>query len=130
VIYGFPAIDGVAGGLKVATEQYDHPLKDPGVLSPASAEEIAAMHAGLVASCLPGVGPRCVKAVPCLYTATPDFHFVLDRHPDMPGVTIASPCSGHGFKHSAAVGEGLAQRALGEAGSIDFGPFALARLAR
>ena len=123
VIYGFPAIDGPAGGLKVATEQYDRRLEDPAQRAPVAEAESEAMHRELVAPYLPGVGPRCLKAAACVYTATPDFHFVVDRHPDMAAVTIASPCSGHGFKHSAAVGEGLAERALGEASTLDLSPF-------
>jgi sarcosine oxidase len=130
VIYGFPALDGPRRGLKVATERHGRPLPGADGVQSVSSEESAAMHAGLVAPFLTGVGPRCVKAVPCLYTATPDFHFVVDRHPDMPAVTIASPCSGHGFKHSPAMGEELARRALGEAPGVDLAPFSLARFPR
>jgi sarcosine oxidase len=46
----------------------------------------------------------------------------------MPNVVIASPCSGHGFKHSAAVGEALADMATGSAGKVDLGGFTLGRL--
>jgi sarcosine oxidase len=52
---------------------------------------------------------HCVKTVVCKYTVTPDFGFVIDRHPDSDRVWLASACSGHGFKHSAAVGEALAE---------------------
>ena len=68
-----------------------------------------------------------MKTVPCLYTATADFAFVIDRHPRMDRVIVASPCSGHGFKHSAAIGEALAQWTLAGASRIDLSPFALAK---
>jgi sarcosine oxidase len=44
----------------------------------------------------------------------------------MPNVIVASPCSGHGFKHSAAIGESLAQLATHGHSTIDLSPFALA----
>jgi sarcosine oxidase len=47
----------------------------------------------------------------CLFTNTPDEHFVLDLHPEYPQVCIASPCSGHGFKFSSVVGEIMADLA-------------------
>lgn len=125
VIYGFPAVDGAGGGVKLATEQYAHATTADAVDRTVTAGEIDAMHRDLVAPHFPGIGPRCVKAVACLYTATPDFHFVMDRHPSRRNVVIASPCSGHGFKHSAAVGEILAQTLAGERAIIDASTFIL-----
>ena len=132
VIYGFPAIDGPAGGAKVATEQYRRSLRPEEIedLAPVSEAEAREMHAGLVASHLPGLGRTPVKAVPCIYTATPDFQFLVDRHPQMGRVIVASPCSGHGFKHSAAVGEALAAMALGRESPHDLSAFSLARFGR
>ncbi|MEZ4679108.1 MAG: hypothetical protein R2932_33315 [Caldilineaceae bacterium] len=49
-----------------------------------------------------GVRSDLLKSGVCLYTNTPDEHFVLDFHPESERVIVASPCSGHGFKHSAA----------------------------
>jgi sarcosine oxidase len=46
--------------------------------------------------------------VVCKYTVTPDFAFVIDRHPDSDRVWLASACSGHGFKFAPAVGKHLA----------------------
>src|SRR5450432_1924798 len=68
---------------------------------------------------LPGLVRDCVRAVTCLYTVTPDFGFVVDAHPEFAGVIIASPCSGHGFKHSAALGEALAERIVGGRSALD-----------
>ncbi|MGE5615794.1 MAG: N-methyl-L-tryptophan oxidase [Bacillota bacterium] len=112
-IYGFPSRNGLA---KIATEAFTGGL------------DASYVRDELVAPNIEGIG-RCVKTVPCLYTATPDFHFLIDRHPSMDRVIVASPCSGHGFKHSAAIGEALAQR-IGEGRSaIDLSPFALSRFA-
>lgn len=123
--YGFPMADGV-NGVKVATEQY-HTSTDPDAVERAiAADEVATMFEQHLRGRLPALQPRAVHGATCLYTMDPDGRFVVDRHPRLPAVTIVSPCSGHGFKHSAALGEALAQRLLGEAASIDLAPFALA----
>ncbi len=127
VIYGFPAVDGAAGGVKIATEQYAATTTPDAVERAVTEAEIRAMYSDLVRPHLPWVGARCVKATACLYTATPDFHFVIDRHPRLARVIVASPCSGHGFKHSAAVGEALAELALEGTSRVDLAPFALSR---
>jgi sarcosine oxidase len=53
-----------------------------------------------------------VETVTCKYTLTPDHHFVIGLHPDWPTVTIASPCSGHGYKFASVIGEILADLAI------------------
>ncbi|HTV55891.1 MAG TPA: N-methyl-L-tryptophan oxidase [Terriglobia bacterium] len=54
-----------------------------------------------------GAGPTMALRA-CIFTNTPDEHFILDRHPEFPEVLIASPCSGHGFKFCSVVGEIMA----------------------
>jgi sarcosine oxidase len=49
-----------------------------------------------------------------MYTVTPDAGFVIDTHPSYPNIILASPYLGHGFKHSAAIGETLAELAVEE----------------
>ena len=82
-----------------------------------------------LSSRLVGVGPRPSRSRTCLDTATPDFAFVIDRHPDVSRITIVSPCSGHGFKHSAAIGEAVCERLLDGRSKIDLTPFSLGRFA-
>ncbi len=50
----------------------------------------------------------------CMFTNTPDEHFILDHHPLYPQVVLASPCSGHGYKFCSVIGEILADLATGE----------------
>lgn len=125
-IYGFPAIDGPSGGIKIATQQYQNTTTPDAVERDVSPAEIAAMHR-LIAPFFSGLTGHCIKAVTCLYTQTPDSGFVISPHPDSNRVIIASPCSGHGFKHSAAIGELLADVATGATPRIDPGPFSLSR---
>jgi len=125
-LYGFPMVDG-ENAIKVASEEFLAPTTPEKVEREVSAAEIAAVGE-LVTGNLAGITRRCVKATACLYTATPDFGFVIDTHPDSDRVIIASPCSGHGFKHSPAVGEALADLALGQPSRFDLSPFRLTRL--
>jgi glycine/D-amino acid oxidase-like deaminating enzyme len=59
----------------------------------------------------------------CLYTNTPDGHFLIDRHPTHPEVLIVSACSGHGFKFATVIGESVAQLVAGETPSLDLSLF-------
>jgi sarcosine oxidase len=127
VIYGTPAIDGSAA-IKVGTEQYATSTMVESVAREVTDEEKRGMYEQLVAPYLPEASGRCVRAATCLYTATPDFQFVIDRLPHQPGVLLASPCSGHGFKHSAAVGEILAELVSEGHSRIRIGHFSLDRL--
>jgi sarcosine oxidase len=126
-IYGFPAIDGPAGGVKIATEQYAVSTTPEVVDRAVTDEETRQMYATHVARFLPGLSDRAVKTIACLYTNTPDGRFVLDTHPEHPQIIIASPCSGHGFKHSAAIGEALAQMVIDGTSKIDLSSFSLSR---
>jgi sarcosine oxidase len=128
-LYGFPALDGPHGGVKVGTEQLEIETSADAACEAVPAADIAALHAGLVAPFLPGLAARCVKAMSCLYTVTCDFGFVIDRHPESDRVLIVAACSGHGFKHSPAIGEAAASWA--DDGTVPFGPqaFRLARFA-
>jgi len=53
----------------------------------------------------------------CVYTNSPDGHFIIDRHPEHAHVTFACGFSGHGFKFVPAMGEALAD--LAERGETD-----------
>jgi sarcosine oxidase len=126
MFYGFPAVDGPAGGVKVATEQH-HRRSDPDDLDrDVRPEEATAMFDHCVRGRLP-LRRSVVKQARCLYTVTPDHGFIIDRHPEHDNVLVASPCSGHGFKHSAAIGEALAQLATEGRADIDVSAFALSR---
>ncbi len=126
-IYGFPAIDGAHGGVKVSSGQYLASTTPDTIERRVDPQEIRWMYENLVAPCFPGLSDHCLRTATCMYTVTPDFGFVIDTHPECGNVMIASPCSGHGFKHSAAIGEALAQWAVEGSSTIDLGGFAASR---
>ena len=65
----------------------------------------------------------------CVYTMTPDHHFVIDRHPSLANVVFATPCSGHGFKFTTLIGRILADLSRSGSSSYDLSLFARARFA-
>ena len=126
--YGFPALDGESGGLKVGVENAE-PLAAVGdVRRQVTGAETTQVYDTIIRGRLPGLSGRCLKAVTCMYTTTPDGDFVIDRHPELPSVLVLSACSGHGFKHSAAIGEAVAATLTGEASLVDLSPFSGSRL--
>lgn len=125
--YGFPAQPG-SGFAKVASEQSvgrTHPDMVDRTVSPQERGAMFAAHiAGRLRGAIPGPGPSAVA----LYTNTPDTRFVIDRHPDSDRILAVSPCSGHGFKHSAAIGEAVAELVTAGHSTIDITSFGLQRL--
>jgi sarcosine oxidase len=115
--YGFPSLDGKT--IKLAGEQYDVTTSPEAVDRAVNESEKEAAYSEYVEKRLPGLSDRCAAAVTCLYTATPDGNFVIDFHPESDRIIVASPCSGHGFKHSAAIGEALAELVVNGASRID-----------
>jgi len=73
-----------------------------------------------------GEGPT-VALKTCLFTNTPDEHFILDLHPGHPQVAIASACSGHGYKFCSVVGEIMADLAQKGESPLDLSLFRLDR---
>ena len=123
--YGFPTLDGKT--IKIATEQFTA-ITDPDHVNRAiGLEEEQSMFKDFVQGRLPGISACCGTAASCLYTATPDSNFVIDVHPNNDRIIIASPCSGHGFKHSAAIGEALAEQVIDGNSRIDMSGFSLKR---
>lgn len=105
VFYGFPAI---GGAVKMAAEQL-HGTDDPDhVDRKVGDEERAAFHARHAKGRINGVNPRGLRSATCLYTVAPRANFVIDTLPGHSNVIAVSACSGHGFKHSAAIGEAVA----------------------
>ncbi|MBV2363690.1 N-methyl-L-tryptophan oxidase [Streptomonospora nanhaiensis] len=109
-IYGFPAYEGPQDGVKAAFFRKGAPCTPDTVERSVAPEEVEAMAAHL-RDRLPDLPGRFLRAATCMYTTTPDEHFVIAAHPDHPQVTVACGFSGHGFKFTPVVGEILADLA-------------------
>jgi sarcosine oxidase len=90
------------------------------------------MYRDYVQPRLPWLGAEPARTASCLYTSTRGSRFAIDRHPDHDSVVVVSACSGHGFKHSPAIGEAVADLVTGAAGGpeLDLSPFRLANALR
>jgi len=109
LIYGFPDLFG--SGVKVASHLSGGTLSGPDDLRPeASAEERAYLKT-VIERYLPAAAGEACRSTTCIYTRSPDGHFILGLHPEHPQIVIASPCSGHGFKFASLFGEVLADLA-------------------
>ncbi|GFG54974.1 N-methyl-L-tryptophan oxidase [Mycolicibacterium agri] len=109
--YGFPAIDGPGGGVKVAFFRKGIVCTPETIDRTVSEQEIVEMR-DRVAALLPALAGDCVHTATCMYSNTPDQHFVIARHPDADRITVACGFSGHGFKFVPVVGEILADLAI------------------
>jgi sarcosine oxidase len=110
-IYGFPAIDGPDGGVKVAFFRKGIECTPETIDRVVHEQEIAEMR-DRVGELLPALDGPCVHSATCMYSNTPDQNFVIARHPDRVNVTVACGFSGHGFKFVPIVGEILADLAM------------------
>ena len=121
---------GSKPGLKVLTEQYIDATSPHNVQREISHEEISQFYEKFGKTKIAGLNPTCLKSSVCLYTHTPDDHFVIDQHPSLENVMFVSACSSHGFKHSAAIGESLVEKICEGESKISLAPFALERWER
>jgi sarcosine oxidase len=123
--YGFPDL---GDGIKVAVHHQGEATQPDSVRREVGTEEVESMRS-LLRQFLPAAdGPLKATKV-CIYTNTPDEHFILDRHPVHSQVLLASPCSGHGFKFSSAIGELAAMMMCGQQPSLDLRLFSINRFA-
>jgi sarcosine oxidase len=123
--YGIPSIDG--SGLKVAL--HGGPNYSPH--TPDRITDVSAIETALrfMAAHLPGAHAVHRASRVCLYTMTPDEHFILDTHPEHPQIVIGACCSGHAFKFSTLIGRILIDLAQTGTTPHDLSLFPLARFA-
>ncbi|MDF2156270.1 N-methyl-L-tryptophan oxidase [Algoriphagus sp. CAU 1675] len=107
-IYGFPSLDGES--IKLSSESFVETESAEQINRSVTKEEQEKFWKERVEGRIGGLKPEFVKSEVCFYTVTEDSRFVMGKLPEMEQVTYVSACSGHGFKHSAALGELLADQ--------------------
>lgn len=110
-IYGFPSLDGKS--VKMATESFVEVAHPDLLRREVSEEEKKHFLKEKVAGRFSGLKAKILKSEVCFYTVTEDAKFVVKSLSGNPSALMVSACSGHGFKHSAALGEYLAEKLLG-----------------
>jgi len=123
--YGFPV--GDEPGFKIG--RYHHRLErvDPDTMDRAIHAQDEAVLRHCVARMFPAANGPLLRAETCLFTNTPDEHFVIDRLPGAGAVLAVSACSGHGFKFCSVLGEIVADLVLEGRTAHDVSRFRLGR---
>jgi sarcosine oxidase len=125
--YGIPPQAGDGGGIKIAKHHHRNEAVDPDRCDRSVSPADEALIRAAVADHLPAANGRMLAARTCLYTMTPDGHFLIDHLPGASQVVVASPCSGHGFKFAPVIGEVLADLATTGATRHDISRFRMKR---
>ncbi|MGH8971716.1 MAG: N-methyl-L-tryptophan oxidase [Acidimicrobiia bacterium] len=106
-VYGMPAIDGPAGGVKMGIIVGGTACTPETIDRTASEAELETVAEHLRGRLAVGIG-RLLRSDICMFENSPDNHFVVGPHPAHPQVTLAAGFSGHGFKFVPVIGEILA----------------------
>ncbi|XP_059852309.1 peroxisomal sarcosine oxidase isoform X1 [Delphinus delphis] len=129
-IYGLPS--GEYPGLMKVCYHHGNNADPEERDCPAAFSDIQDVH---ILSCfvrdhLPNLEPEPAVMEHCMYTNTPDEHFILDRHPKYDNIVIGAGFSGHGFKLSPVVGKILYELSMKLMPSYDLTPFRISRFPR
>jgi len=125
--YGFP-IHGMPG-MKIGLYHHLHETADPDALRrECDGNDERPLREG-VTRCFPEANGPLIVMQPCMFTNTPDEHFIIDRLAAESPIVVAAGFSGHGFKFCSVVGEILADLALDGGTRHEIGMFSLSRFA-
>lgn len=125
--YGFPALPGQ--GLKIGRHDVGQVCTPETINRQVAGGEVE-MLSEVLDRYMPGASGPVFRTLTCMYTNSPDMHFIIDHHPSLSNVVVACGFSGHGFKFASAVGEALADLALDGKPRIDLGYLSPNRFAR
>ncbi len=116
VFYGFPALD--ARGLKAGEHSGGEAVADPLQVDRSVRDSDRAPVEAFLKSHVPTARTPAAEHAVCMYTMSPDEHFIVDRHPADPRVVFAAGLSGHGFKFTPVLGRTLAELAFDGAATL------------
>ena len=125
-VYGFPALDG--SSVKVG-RHHDGDFTDPEHIQRRVGDADLDPLRLMASTYLRGVSGHVRRTVTCMYTNTPDHHFVVDFSPPDKRVVVLSPCSGHGFKFAPVIGDIAADLVCDGETSRDISHFSASRFA-
>jgi len=124
--YGIPHEDPSIG-LKITTFYGWDTVERPSDVDYTPSLEWTERVRGFASQFIPAAAGPLLHTRRCLYTLTPDKHFVVDQHPSHPQVVIGAGFSGHGFKFTTLMGKMLADLAINGSTPHDTSLFKLAR---
>ncbi len=123
--YGFPAFS--EDGMKIAEHTGGDPVDDPDELNRGLTPEDETRVRQFLQETFPHMEAHRTRFSVCMYSMSPDRHFIVDRHPHHDNVVVAGGFSGHGYKFASVIGEILAD--LSTQGHTDY-PIGLFRIGR
>ncbi len=124
--YGFPTLDGQT--VKVAVHHEGATTNPDAVDRMVHPEDLAPIQA-FVHDYMRGLAPEAARSSVCMYTNTPDEHFIIGPAPGLPALTLLGGFSGHGYKFMPVVGDIAADLALTGRTDYPIGLFAPDRFA-
>lgn len=124
--YGFPALLGQ--GVKIGRHDIGDVCTPDTITRDVAPNEIDMLR-NLLDTYMPGASGPVIRTLTCMYTNTPDMHFVIDHHPAVPNVIIGCGFSGHGFKFVSAIGEALSDMAIDGVSRVDLSYLSAQRFA-
>ena len=122
-VYGIP-------GFKVGRYHHRHELVDPETMERKPGHDDESLLRHFAERYIPDAAGPTMALATCLFTNTPDEHFIIDTYPGSPQVLIISACSGHGFKFCSVIGEIAADLTIRDSTTHDISLFQLARFQR
>ncbi|HSI98993.1 MAG TPA: N-methyl-L-tryptophan oxidase [Patescibacteria group bacterium] len=125
--YGFPTHDG--HGFKFGWYHHFREPIDPADPDRSVRPDDEAALRGFAERYFPEGAGRTEMLKACIFTNSPDEHFLIDRLPDAPQVSVAAGFSGHGYKFCSVVGEIMSDLAIEGSTRHDIGLFRLDRFA-
>jgi sarcosine oxidase len=125
IFYGFPEF-GVPG-FKIGKYHHRAEAVDPDDVRREVDERDEAVLRDCIRGCFPAADGPLLNSSTCIFTNTPDEHFIIDRLPDAPEAIVVSACSGHGFKFCSVIGEIVSDLVVAGATKHDLSLFRLDR---
>lgn len=126
--YGFPSF--LIPGFKFGKYNHRREQVDPDTVNSEPQPEDEELLRAFAARYFPDGAGATLMLKACLFTNSPDHHFILDLHPDHPEVSVAAGFSGHGYKFCSVIGEVMADLALRGQSRHDIEFFRLKRFGR
>ena len=124
--YGFPSYE--LPGFKVGRNHHLSQEVDPDTMDRNVHPEDEETLRSFTSRYFPLAAGPTLALKTCMFTNSPDGHFIIDRHPQYSQVSIAAGFSGHGFKFCSVVGEIMADLAQDSETAHDLSLFRLDRL--
>jgi sarcosine oxidase len=107
--YGFPSF--LVPGFKFGRYHHRQERVDPDRMNREPDSEDERLLRMFAERYFPDAAGPTLMLKTCLFTNSPDEHFILDLHPNTPEVALAAGFSGHGYKFCSVVGEIMADLA-------------------